>query len=117
MQVGKDKILKVGLLILVIVLLLAVVFFVTKKKNSFDGDYYYKFVYDDNKVTQSVWVYDSKDELQTKYYLLYEDEPISYTKGEKAVVTMNLVDLKDHQTLTLVFEENPDKEYEVVFRK
>lgn len=116
MQVSKDKIIKVGLLILTIVALLAIVFIATKNKNKFDGDYYYKFVYDDNKVTQSVWVYDSKDELQTKYYLLYEDEPVSYTEGEKAVVTMNNIDLKDHQTLTIVFESDPEKEYEVVFK-
>lgn len=116
MQIGKEKIMKIGLLVLVIVALLAIVIIVTKNKNKFDGDYYYKFVYDDNKVTQSVWVYNKKDELQTKYYLLYKEEPISYTKGEKAVVTMNNIDLKDHQTLTIVFENDPEKEYEVVFR-
>ena len=117
MQVSKDKIIKIGLLVLVIVALLAVIIFSKINSNKIAGDYYYKFKYDDNKITQSVWVYNSKDELQTEYYLIYDGEPISYTKGEKAVVTMNLLDFKDHPDIKIVFESAPEKEHEVVFKK
>ena len=82
------------------------------------SDYYYTFEYDDNLVTQSVWVYNKKDELQTKYILMYNDEPISYTKGEKAVLVMKRLDLKDHPIIQLKFEnDKKGKIYNVEYRK
>ena len=90
---------------------------VKSKKNNIKADYYYNFTYDDNKISQSVKIYNKEKKLQTNYYIIYNDEPISYTKGEKAVVTINAVDLKNKPMIYIAFEDDINKKYEVVYKK
>ena len=62
-------------------------------------------------------IYNKEKKLQTNYYIIYNDEPISYTKGEKAVVTINAVDLKNKPTIYIAYEDDINKKYEVVYKK
>lgn len=103
--------------VLVILLIGALLVIKSVKTNDIKTEYYYNYVYDDNKVTQSVKIYNKKNKLQSNYYIFYNDEPISYTKGEKAVVTINAVDLKTKPSLYISFEDDINKKYEVSYKK
>ena len=99
----------IAVVVILICLFVTMIFFNNKRKNG-KYDYYYTFSYDDNLITQSVIVYDKKDKVQTNYYVFYNDEIVTLTKGEKAVLTINALDLKDKPELVVVFE-NDDKKY------
>lgn len=116
MQVNKKKLILIGI-VLVIVIAIVSVFVVLRNKKA--NEFYYEFKYDDNLITQSVWVYDGNGELQTDYYLFYNNEPITYTEGEKAVLVMLRLDLKDHPTIQLKFKSDleSDKSFDVNFKE
>ncbi len=105
----KALIIIIAVIVILICLFVSMTLFNNKKKNS-KYDYYYTFSYDDNLITQSVIVYDKNDKVQTNYYVFYKDEIVTLTKGEKAVLTINTLDLKDKPELVIVFE-NDDKKY------
>lgn len=113
----KKKSLIISLIVVVIALIIGIIIFTNIKKNKINADYYYNFVYDDNKITQSVKVYNNQKKLQTNYYVIYNNEPVSYTKGEKAVVTINAIDLKNKPNIYIAFEDDINKKYEVVYKK
>lgn len=115
MQIDKKKL--IALTLIIVSLTFCLVVLMISKKNNIKADYYYNFTYDDNKISQSVKIYNKEKKLQTNYYIIYNDEPISYTKGEKAVVTINAVDLKNKPTIYIAFEDNINKKYEVVYKK
>ena len=118
MQIKNKKTLGIIILVVAIILILVVAVVLKGNDKEIKADYYYTFEYDENLVTQSVWVYNKKDELQTKYFLLYNEEPISYTKGEKAALVMKRLDLKDHPIIQLKFEDDKkEKIYNVEYRK
>lgn len=114
MQINKKLVLFI--LGLLIISLIAVLIF-SKQDVRINGDYYYQFTYDDNKISQTVKVYNKKRKIQSNYYLFYNNEPISYTKKDKAIVTINNIDLKEHPNLQLVFEKDLDTKYKVVYKK
>ena len=122
MQIDKKKIIIISLIAVVILGLIGLLVFNKISKDKKANEYYYTFKYDDNLITQSVWVYNGNDELQTNYYLLYNDEPVTFTTGEKAVLTMVLLDLKDHPEITMKFKSDVDEldtkapEYKVVYK-
>lgn len=116
MQVDKKKIIAIVGIVVVILGLIGVLVISTLQDKKRESEFYYKFKYDDNLISQSVWVYNGNDELQTNYYLYYNDSPIAFTKGEKAVVTMMKVDLKDKQELVLRFK-NEEKTYKVTYKE
>ncbi len=104
--------------IAVIVIICIILGIVIKKNNSnIKTDYYYNFTYDDNKISQSVRIYNKSGKLQTNYYILFNNEPVSYTSGEKAVVTINNVDLKTKPSIYVAFEDDINTKYEVVYKK
>lgn len=115
MQIDKKKL--IALTLIIVSLIFCFVVLMISKKNNIKADYYYNFTYDDNKISQSVKIYNKEKKLQTNYYIIYNDEPISYTKGEKAVVTINAVDLKNKLTIYIAFEDDINKKYEVVYKK
>lgn len=99
-----------------VILILIVGSFILNKKNQSNSEYYYTFKYDDNLISQSVMVYDSKDEIQTNYYIFYQDDVVTLTEGEKAVLTIAKLDLKDHPDLELLFYGEKEK-HTVKFKK
>ena len=121
MQVDKKKLLIIGGIILVIIIaIVSIVLYINVRKKR-EKEFYYEFVYDDNLISQSVWVYNGNDELQTNYYIFYKDEPVSHTDGEKAVLTMLLLDLKDHPTFQIKFKDDvknkKDTTYDVTYKE
>lgn len=112
-----NKKILISIIVVFVVLLLCLVIFKISKKNDIKTDYYYNYVNDDNKITQSVKVYNKSGKLQSNYYIVYNDEPVSYTKGEKAVVTINSIDLKEKPIIYIAFEEDINKTYEVSYKK
>lgn len=121
MQIDKKKLIAIMSIIVVILIVIGVVVFQLIAKNKRANEYYYEFKYDDNLLSQSVWVYNGNDELQTEYYLYYDGKPIAYTRGEKAVVTIMKLDLKDKPVIDLIFEkdkkEGNDKTFKVEHKK
>lgn len=115
MQIDKKKL--IILVSIIAVIAVCLICLILNKKSNIAADYYYNFTYDDNKISQSVRIYNKQKKLQTNYYIVYNDEPISYTKGEKAVVTINAVDLKNKPTIYIAFEDEINKKYEVVYKK
>lgn len=115
MQIDKKKL--IALALIIVLLIFCLIGIMISKKNNITADYYYNFTYDDNKISQSVRIYNKQKKLQTNYYIVYNDEPVSYTKGEKAVVTINAVDLKNKPTIYIAFEDDINKKYEVVYKK
>lgn len=108
------KINKKALIIIVVIAVILIGFLISmillNSKNKEKYDFYYTYVYDDNLITQSVTVYDKKDKVQTNYFVFYNDEIVTLTKGEKAVLTINTLDLKDKPELVIIFE-NDEKKY------
>ena len=115
MQIDKKKI--ITAVIIVIAIIVCIIILAISKKNNIKADYYYNFTYDDNKISQSVRIYNKEKKLQTNYYIVYNNEPVSYTKGEKAVVTINAIDLKSKPVIYIAFEDDINKKYEVVYKK
>ncbi len=115
MQIDKKKI--VTAVIIVIAIIVCIIILAISKKNNIKADYYYNFTYDDNKISQSVRIYNKEKKLQTNYYIVYNNEPVSYTKGKKAVVTINAIDLKNKPLIYIAFEDDINKKYEVVYKK
>lgn len=111
-----QKINKRSLIIIIAVVLIlfgfliSILLFNNKDKSRDKYDFYYTYVYDDNLITQSVTVYDKFDKVQSNYFVFYKDEIVTLTKGEKAVLTINTLDLKDKPELVIIFE-NDEKRY------
>ncbi len=121
MQIDKKKIIIIGGIILALVIaIVSIVLFINVRQKK-AKEFYYEFKYDDNLISQSVWIYNGNNELQTNYYIFYNDEPVSHTEGEKAVLTMLLLDLKDHPTIQIRFKEdvknNKKTTYDVKFKE
>lgn len=117
----KNKRLLTILVLIFIIIIGLVIFSILSsddKEEKVKADYYYKYEYDNNLVTQSVWIYNKDDELQTKYFIFYKDEMMAYTKGEKAVLVMQRLDLKDHPIIQIRFEDDKDEKlYDVEYRE
>ena len=63
MQIDKKKLIALTLIIVSLIFCLAVL--MISKKNNIKADYYYNFTYDDNKISQSVKIYNKEKKLQT----------------------------------------------------
>ncbi len=117
MQINKKLLIGIVIILIIILVLFGTLIFTKKKANNDEETYYYRFIYDDNLVSQSVWVYNSKDEVQSNYNLYYDNKLITLTKADKAVLTMVKADLKEHQTLEMAFRDKLDKKYKVEYRE
>lgn len=119
MQINKGIIIKVIVIIAILGGLIAglIIFKNLAKKDEFNTDFYYKFEYDDNLISQSVWVYNGKDVLQENYNIYYNDKLISLTKADKAVLTIAKLDLKDHPTFEIEFRDKTGTKYKVNYKK
>lgn len=100
----------IAIVLILIGFLVSMLLFNNKDKSKGKYDYYYTYVYDDNLITQSVTVYDKNDSVQSNYFVFYKDEIVTLTKGEKAVLTINTLDLKEKPELVIIFE-NDEKKY------
>ena len=100
----------IAVVVILIGFLICMVFFNNKDSKKGKYDFYYTYVYDDNLITQSVTVYDGENKVQSNYYVFYKDEIVTLTKGKKAVLTINNLDLKSKPELVIMFENN-DKKY------
>lgn len=109
MQVEKKKKLIVIAVVLVIVISLLTFIIIKINDKNKENEYYYTFKYDDNLITQSVKVYNKKDEIQSNYYIFYKNEVVSVTKGENAVLTISKLDLKDKPEIEIMFRGQKEK--------
>lgn len=89
--------------IVIVAIMVAFCFALLNKNNKKGYDYYYTFKYDDNLISQTVEVYDSKGNIQSDYYVFYNDNIVTLTKADKAVLTIAKLDLKDHPDLEILF--------------
>lgn len=115
MQISKIPKQIIIIVSLVLILILGIVIYKNISSNQEKG-FYYTFELDENKISQSVRIYNEKNKLQTKYYIYNKEIPVSYTKGEKAVVTIARLDLKDHPVIEVAFESEPEKKVEVRYK-
>lgn len=116
MQIMKNKSLIAVISAVVLILIVLIIAISTSKNKKYD--YYYEFVYDDNLITQTVKVYDSNNKIQSNYELYYKDKLITITTGDSAVLSIAKADLKDHQTLKLIFgDDESGKEYSVGYKR
>ncbi len=104
----KTLIIIIAIVVIIIGFLISMVILNNKNKGKYD--FYYTYVYDDNLITQSVTVYDNNDKVQSNYFVFYKDEIVTLTKGDKAVLTINTLDLKEKPELVIIFE-NDEKKY------
>lgn len=114
MQVKRKWLAIIVAAILIIGLLLLLVL---RPKNKDTNEYYYTYVKDDNLISQTVRVYNSKGEIQEKYYLFLGEQVVSSTKADKAIVTISRCNLDERPTLTLKFANDTEKEYKIDYKK
>lgn len=117
MRISKSNIIKILIVIAIVASLLVVVFISVKKNNTIKTDYYYTFEYDDNLISQSVKVFDKNGKQKSEFYLFNGDRLITATKGDKAVLTIAELDLKEHPELYVVFANDLETKYEIVYKK
>lgn len=111
----KNKKLLTIIIVIIIIIIGIIIFGISKKdEKKVSYDYCYKYNEDENMVTQTIEIYDTKDKLQTEYYIYYKDEVMSYTEGNKAVIPLQRLNLKDHQVIEIMFikDEKEAKKYQ-----
>lgn len=109
-KINKKVFIIIIAIVLILIFFLIFMLFNNKDKSKGKYDFYYTYVNDDNLITQTVTVYDKFDKVQSNYFIFYKDEIVTLTKGEKAVLTINTLDLKDKPEMVIIFE-NDDKKY------
>ena len=110
MQVKKPVIITI---VVVAVLIIGVIIFTRHKGKEI---YYYTFNDDENLVSQSIQIYDKKNDIKGRYSLFYGDRLISTTATDSAVVTTIICDLSKHPKIQIQFLDSEER-YDVVYKK
>ncbi len=114
MQINKKKIAIIISIIVIVILLLILFIFLNKKHkntNNINNDYYFTYVDDGNKLSNSLKIYKTSGEIVEGYTVYLNDEPIGYTDSTSCVITTTTLDLSKTQEITFSLNTNQDIKY------
>ena len=89
MQIDKKKL--IALTLIIVSLIFCLVVLMISKKNNIKADYYYNFTYDDNKISQSVKIYNKEYELKLLMDSVKSSKFITKKKSYKPIIILSIM--------------------------